>query len=150
MNTSEQHITVLRTLMAEALDISRTLKAYTDEHYDVFLSGDDEKIVAVVNDREKIIEKLVSIEYQIDDLFENVDAFENGRALPPDAEALRRAARAVLRDVSKKDLDIMKIIGGKMKIYKNETLKARNKKNISAYMKTVLSEQPGDSVDLSK
>jgi hypothetical protein len=37
-----------------------------------------------------------------------------------------------------------------MQKYKTETLKARNKKNLSAYMRTAFSDEPGDSVDFIK
>jgi hypothetical protein len=47
-------------------------------------------------------------------------------------------------------MEAMKIISSRMQLYKIETLKARNKMNLSAYMKTAFSKEPGDSVDLTK
>lgn len=140
----------LRTLMAQALEICAALLTYSNENFDVFLSEDDEKITDVINSREKMIETLIGIEYRTDIILDEVEEYGYGQSLPDDVDVLRQSVRAILSDISAKDMEIMKIIGGRMQMYKNETLKARNKKNLSAYMRTAFSNEPGDSVDFIK
>jgi hypothetical protein len=140
----------LRALMEQALATCVELQKYSDDHFEVFLSGDDAKITEVIDNREKMIETLIGIEYKTDIILDDVEEYDYGEALPPDVDELREAVRTVLCDVSAKDMEIMKIISGRMQMYKIETLKARNKKNLSAYMRTTFSDEPGDSVDFVK
>ena len=69
-----------------------------------------------------------------------MDEYGSGESLPPDVDEIRGSIRTVLGDISAKDMEIMKIISGRMQLY--ETLKARNKKNISAYMRTAIISSP--------
>jgi hypothetical protein len=140
----------LQSLMAEALETCQLLQVFSDDNFQVFFSDDDDKILDVIARREEIIEKLLGIENNVDLLLEEAGEYKNGRALPEDIEEIRRSVRQVLNDVSARDIEIMKIISSKMHVYKTETLKARNKKNISAYMKASFGSQPGDSVDFTK
>jgi hypothetical protein len=150
MNGGSSKHNELHTLMDQALQISVALQKYSDESFGTFLSEDDEKIAEVISNREKMIETLVGIEYKTDIILDESEEYDYGKALPPDIEKIRRSVRAVLNDVSVKDMEIMKLIGSKMQKYKTETLKARNKKSLSAYMKTAFSDEPGDSIDLKK
>jgi transcription termination factor NusB len=147
-NSSKQ--AELQALMEQALEKSIELQKYSDEHFDVFLSGDDSKITEVINNREKMIEALIGIEYKGDIILDAVEEYDYGQSLPPDTDEIRQAVRAVLGGVSTQDMEIMKLISNRMQMYKIETLKARNKKNISSYMRTAFSDEPGDSVDFSK
>jgi hypothetical protein len=150
MNAAEEHHGELRSLMEEALELCVSLQRYSDENFDVFLGDDDEKIIGVVDGRERIVETLVGVEYKIDTILDEADEYGSGEILPPDVDELRRSIRGVLNEISVKDMEIMKIISGKMQLYKAETLKARNKKNISAYMRTSMGGETGDSVDFLK
>ncbi len=147
-NSSKQ--AELQSLMEQALDKCVELQKYSDDHFDVFLSGDDSKITEVINKRERMIEALIGIEYKTDIILDEVEEYDYGQCLPPDIDEIRQAVRTVLSGVSARDMEIMKIISGKMQMYKIETLKARNKKNLSAYMRTAFSDEPGDSIDFSE
>lgn len=140
----------LRALMDQALHTCAALQNYTNESFDTFLGEDDDQIAEVISNREKIIETLVSIEYKTDIILEDAEEYGYGESLPPDIDEIRQSVRAILGDISVKDMEIMKLIGNKMQKYKIETLKARNKKSLSTYMKTAFSDEPGDSIDLMK
>lgn len=140
----------LRALMDQALETCVLLHNYSDENFDVFISDDDAKITEVINNREKIIEILIGIEYKTDIILDEVDEYGYGQSLPQDVDEIRASVRAVLSDISVKDMEIMKRVSGRMQMYKIETLKARNKRNLSAYMRTAFSDEPGDSVDFMK
>lgn len=150
MSTPGAKHEALRSLMEEAFRLCVKLQEYTDENFEVFLGDDDEKIVDVISSREKIIESLINVEYQIDTILDETDEYESGESLPPDVDEIRQSIREVLDNISIKDMEIMKTISSKMQMYKIETLKARNKKNLSAYMRTGGAEPAGDSVDFSK
>ncbi len=148
-NLSSKHAE-LRTLMDQALDVCMILQNYTEENFDAFLSDDDARITEIISTREKMIETLIGIEYKADTIFEEEDEYCYGEALPNDIDEIRQSVRTVLGDISAKDMEIMTIISSKMQLYKIETLKARNKKSLSAYIKTTFSIEPGDSIDFSK
>jgi hypothetical protein len=134
--------------MEEALKACIMLQNYSDENFEVFLEGDDDQIVEIINNRERFIESLVNLEYKIDIILDEVDDYGSGETLPTDVDEIRRSIRSVLSEISVKDMEIMKLISGKMQMYKIETLKARNKKSLSAYMRSSQIEEPGDSIDL--
>lgn len=140
----------LYDLMDQALEICVSLQTYSDENFNVFLSDDDAKITEVINVREKMIERLIGIEYKTDIILDAVEEYDYGQTLPQDVDRIRESIRTVLSDLTAKDLEIMKLISSRMQIYKIETLKARNKRNLSAYMKTAFSDETGDSVDFTK
>lgn len=148
-NTTQRH-SELRDLMEQALSTCIALQNYSDENFNVFLSEDDAEIAEVINNREKMIETLISIEYRTDMILDEVDDYEYGEALPADVDDIRQSVRRILNEISGKDMEIMKLISGRMQMYKIETLKARNKKNLSAYMRSTFSDEPGDSIDFSK
>lgn len=150
MNGDGSRHAELHSLMTQALETCVTLKNYSDENFNTFLGEDDEKIVEVINNREKMIETLIGIEYKIDNILDEVEAYDYGKSLPPDVDEIRRSVRTVLNEISAKDMEAMQHISGKMQMYKIETLKARNKKNISAYMRAAFSDRPGDSVDFTE
>ncbi|NLT13238.1 MAG: hypothetical protein GXY05_02740 [Clostridiales bacterium] len=140
----------LRILMDQALQTSVALQNYTNENFDSFFGEDDEKINELINSREKMIETLIGIEYRIDSILNEAKEYDFGTSLPADIDDIRRSVRKTLDEVSARDMEIMKLIAGKMQKYKTETLKARNKKNLSAYMRTAFSDETGDSVDFKK
>lgn len=140
----------LRTLMDRALQTCIALKNYTNENFDAFFSEDDEKINEIITNREKMIEALIGIEYKLDTILNEGKEYVSGEPLPADIDDIRRSVRTILSEISMRDMEIMKLIAGKMQRYKTETLKARNKRSLSAYMRTAFSDEPGDSVDFKK
>jgi hypothetical protein len=150
MNSHTQKHSQLLTLMGEALGTCILLRDFTDESYELFLGDDDNNILEAVQKREKIVENLINLKCQIDMILEEVAEYANGASLPDDVAELRQSVRSILSEVSKKDIEVMKLISGRMQKYRNETLRARNKKHLSAYMKKTFSNQPGVSVDYSK
>jgi hypothetical protein len=150
MNSDMKKNTQLLALMSEALGTCILLRDFTIESYEMFQNDDSNDILEIVNKREQIVEKLINLEYQIDIILDEVEEYAYGQALPEDVEEMRQSVRAILSEISKKDIEIMNLISRRMQKYKNETLKARNKKNLSAYMKNTFMQQPGESVDYSK
>lgn len=150
MSSNSPKHTELRGLMGQALEASVLLQKYTDENFDVFFSDDDARINNVIDNRDRFIQALISIEAQTDAIFAEAAEYACGKALPNDVDEMRRSIRAVLSEISLKDIEIMKRISSRMQLYKTQTLKARNQKNISAYMRAAFSKEPGDSVDFTK
>lgn len=150
MNAGAARHDELRALMASALETCLQLKAFSEDNHQVFLGDDDEQILNAVDRREEIIQRLIGIENKIGLIFEEVDDYNGGRCLPEDVDQLRQSVRRVLDDISTGDTEIMKLVSTRMQAYKTETLKARNRKNISAYIRTPYSEQSGESVNLIK
>lgn len=150
MSTCEYKLDELLLLMNEALETCVLLQRYSDENYDAFQRDDDEKIFEVISNREKIIESLAGIECKIDALLDEAAEYEH--EAPSKVEELRLSIRAILNDIAVRDIEIMKTISGRMQVYKIEILKARNKKNLSAYMRTSVlnAHGDGDGVDLIK
>ena len=141
----------LRSLMAEALRLSAQLQDYTDVNSDVFLSDDDDKILEVLENREKYIESLADLEVRIDTVVDNEDGHDPCAVPLSDVQDLRRSVRSVLADVAAKDMKVMKLISSRMQIYRDETLKARSKQNLTAYMRSgSYSKDAGFSIDISK
>lgn len=148
--SDESRYTELLSLMQEALETCVSLQNYSDENLEVFLGDGDTNILKAVDDREKIIDKLINIEYKVDTLLDQEASYKGGKALPQDVDTIRRSVRTVLSEIAAKDMYIMTVISSKMQAYKIETLKARNKKSLSAYMKSALTDELGDSFDFSK
>ncbi len=146
---ADKHVK-LRTLMAAALETCLQLKAFNEDSYQVFLGDDDEKILNAVDRREEIIQRLIGIESKIDLILDEAAEYDGGRRLPEDVDQLRQSVRRVLDDIGAGDMEIMKLVSSRMQAYKTETLKARNRKNISAYIRTPYAEQSGESVNLVK
>lgn len=141
----------LRSLMTEALKLCEQLRDYSNDNFGVIMHDDDEKLLEVLDGRETMIDALAAIENRIDDILEDASNEGGSTALPPDAEALRRSLRAVLDDITAQDMEIMKLVGGKMQKYKVETLKARSRQSFAAYIRSVsYGQAAGDSFDLSK
>lgn len=149
MSTCENNPGQLLSLMNEAFETCVRLQNYSDENYEVFQSDDDEKIFEVISNREKIIESLVVTEYKIDALLDDSEKYEYGASLLTEVDKIRLSIRTVLDNITVNDMEIMKVISGRMHVYKIETLKARNIKNLSAYMGTSEANERGDSIDIS-
>jgi hypothetical protein len=150
MNKCETRRGELRALMEETLRVCIRLRTFSEDNFDVFLCDDDARILAVINKRESFIESLISLEYRIDGILNDVEEYGYGETLPPEADEIRQSIRSVLDEISARDIEIMKLIGGKMQRYRTETLKARNKKSLAAYLSAAQGPSLGDSVDCLK
>ncbi len=103
-------------------------------NFQVFLSEDDAKIAEIINNREKMIETLVGIEYRTDLILDEVDEYESGEALPPDVDELRQSVRTILSDISVKDMEIMKLISGRIAdVQDRNTQSEKQKKPVGLY-----------------
>jgi len=135
MDCSEQSQAQLLSYMNEVLNVCVMLKEYTEHNQNIFSGNDDNAILKIIKNRELYIDKLVSLEYKIDMIFEEVDEYEYGNALPHDSELVFNRIRNLLKNIMDMDMKAMASVGLKMQKYKDETLKARNKKHLSAYIK---------------
>ncbi|MPL97405.1 hypothetical protein SDC9_43596 [bioreactor metagenome] len=150
MNSNERSQAQLLSYMNEVLNVCVMLKEYTQYNQNIFIGNDDKEILKVINKRESYIDKLVSLEYKIDTIFEEVDEYEYGDVLPHDSELIFSNIRNILKTVMDLDMKAMENIGFKMQKYKDETLKARNKKHLSAYVKTNLVSHSVSNYDFKK
>jgi hypothetical protein len=150
MRTRGDRLSDFRSLMQEALHLCILLQNYTDENFHVLMSDDDEKIIEIIDKRAEFIDSLADIDSRIDALLDDPEEDSRGESLPPDAEDIRRSVRAVLSDISAKDMELMMIISGRMQTYRNETLKARSKQSLSAYIRSAeFARVSGDSIDFT-
>lgn len=150
MDYCRQVHTQLVLYMREALNVCIKLQAFTKQNQDAFQGEDDQMIIQVIAKREIIIDQLVKLEYKIDLILDQVDDYCNGNALPHDVEALRNRIVEISSDILSMDMKAAKYISMKVQKYKDETLKARNKKNLSAYIKTNLMSKSFGSYDLKQ
>ena len=126
----------LPELMKDALKTCNQLYSYTSANFSVFSGSDDKKIMEVIEGRRKIDDTLREYEKEIDALLpENKSPLHAQEELPSEVRDFRRAARSILDKVSNLDVKSMNLLSQKMQKYKDETLKIRNKKNLSAYIK---------------
>jgi hypothetical protein len=150
MSEQEQKHDQLLSLMQEALDTCTLLRVFSEENFQVYLDDDDDKIIEIINERDKIIDSLIHLEYKIDLMLEEMDEYEYGEALPCDIEELRQSSRSALDSVSQKDMEAMQLVSGKMQKYKDKTLKARSMKKISAYKRAAFCLPLGNNIDYKK
>ena len=123
-------------LMEETLRICSDLEQFTRENFSLLQGEDDKSIIRMIREREVYISALIQMEYRIDLLFDEVDAYEYGDCLPPEADRLRQSVRTTLHTVSELDLEVMKLISSRLQEYRDATIKARNRKHLSAYIRT--------------
>jgi len=141
----------LPALMEDAQKTCNQLYNYTVANFSVFSGSDDKKILEVIDNRRKIVETLIELEKEIDGFLpRKKDAVFAQEELPAGVEDFRRSARSVLDKVSNLDLKAMNLLSQKMQRYKDETLKLRNKKNISAYIRTSAMNCRGSRYDCKK
>lgn len=150
MNGSGEASKKLLSYMKEALIVCIRLKEYSEQNQEVFTGENDQAMIGVIRERESIINELISLEYKIDLILDAVDEYASGNALPDDVEAVRSRIHEVSRSVLDMDLQMMKRLSAKMQRYKDEALKARNKKSLSAYLRTNHLAQPLGSYDFKQ
>ncbi len=111
---------------------------------------DDESMDEMINAREIIINRLVLIENAISQMLDTNEAYEGGRHLPYAAESERRQIRRLISQITELDLQLIKILSEKVQSYKDQTLIIRNKKQISAYLKSSIPFAEGPDTELGK
>lgn len=150
MCAPEQMHAELLSLMDEARRVCLTLHRFTEENQNVFSGEDEQRFLSVIKDREAIIDELTNLEYRIDLIREETGKHVPGGTAPHEVEEARQSIRKILDSVMAMDMKAMQEIGFKMQKYKDETLKARNKKHLSAYIKTNYLTPSGSSYDYKK
>ena len=149
MSADDDRLSEQTSLLTEAFRLCILLQNYTEENFDVFTSDNDENIIEVIDKREELIGALADIDCKLDGDLSGASEYARGKSLPPDLEKLRCSISAVLNAISVRDMQIIKIISGRMQTYRNETLKARSKQNLSAYMRSAGYTEMSGNIDLS-
>jgi len=140
----------LLSLMEEALEVCIALQNFSKQKFPFSSDDDDHIIIEAIEDRESIINVLINLEYRIDLILDEVDEYDSGDALPVEVEKVRQTILTVLSSVSAMDTKAMTLVSSKMQSYRDETLTARNKKHISAYITTGLETPASSSYDFKK
>ncbi len=149
MTSREQADTGLLSMFKEAHRVCCELYELTLRNISILHEGTDDDIVMFIHNREVIINKLVVIEYNIYLILENIDEYENGRRLPPEIDAEKARVRQLIAAISELDQQAIEAVSGRVQSYKEKTLKTRNSKNISAYLKTSLVTATGSSINVT-
>jgi hypothetical protein len=110
----------------------------------VFAGGDEDRITEAIRCREPLVNALIDMENRRDMLI------GGAASLPPEAEKLRGEVRTVLDEVAAMDSMAMDLLREKMQGYRDETLKLRNRKNLSAYMRAGVVKRSGTHCDWKK
>ena len=139
----------LHSLLENAYNTCVELRDYTKDNFYVFEGDDDEKILEFIQEREKYLNVLTKIEYDIDLLFEEEEDYNFGGNLPAEIEDIRLSIRTVLDGIESFDIEAIKHVSSKMQKYKIETMKVRNKKHLSSYFKSDTLEQE-NNIDFTK
>ena len=142
MRENDQIHAQLVSHMEQALKACLMLQDFSEEKMSTFSDGSDQEIIQLIQDRERIINILISLEYKIDLILDAVDEYAYGDDLPSEIDQIRQAIRKVLSGVTELDMKAMHLVGGRVQKYKDETLKARNLKHLSAYIKNVPGNKP--------
>ncbi len=152
MSNPNQADSALLKLLKEARCQCAELSRITAEKYQALETGgyDDESIYEMINARETIINRLVSIENAISQLLDANEAYEGGRCLPYEAETERQHIRRLISQITELDLQFIKVLSDKVQGYKDQTLIIRNKKQISAYLKSSIPFAEGSTLDLNE
>lgn len=138
----------LLSLLAEALETSRELLDYTRQKYDVLYSGNNGQLTEALGEREKFISALTNLECRTDLVLEELGMRLGD--LPQEAERLRQAIRSTLGAVTEMDVKLISAMSAHLQEYKDLTIKARNKKHISAYLKAGMLKSQGNRFDIKK
>lgn len=145
MTKREQADAGLLSMFKEAHRICCELYELNLRNLNKLSGGTDEDIINFIYDREVIINKLVIIEYNIYSQIEKIDEYNGGHRLPPDIEAERVRTRQLIGSITELDQQAIEAVSSKVQLYKEKTLKTRNNKNISAYLKTSLTVSSSNS-----
>lgn len=148
MSKNDEAYGRLLSLLRETLAVSERLKRFTRQRQDVLSGGDEKKILETLREREKIIDELTNPEYEIERLLDTL-GLDLG-SLPPEAEALRLAIRSELSAVTETDVSAINVMRGHLQEYKDLTIRLRNKKHVSAYLKSYMFRPQANRFDAIK
>jgi len=137
----------LVSLFADALRASEKLLSFSQQKHSVFTSADDDAITEALKEREGYINALTSLENDIDLVLDEDDPSYS--SLPPEAEKIRSSIRSVLCKVTELDTEAINTLSGNLQKYKDYTIRARNKKHISAYIRTSVVNSSGSNLNLA-
>lgn len=136
MYRTKETNTKLLFLMKEALSVCTMLYDYSFEKMNHLDLLSDEEVLQTIQEREPFLNQLINLEYQIYDILDESDIELHSIKLPDDVESIRQTVRQVLNEIDKIDDQAINCLSDKIQIYKNDALKARNKKNLSAYIQS--------------
>lgn len=151
-DNEKQLVQELSSLMDETIKACYELYDYSYAAYKNFSTEEDNAIAEIISKREKYVDAIGELESKIECLIQNNGDFMLNCSiqLPYDYSEFRKKARSILRSVTELDMDSMQMMGTKMQKYKEETLKIRNKKNISAYISSGVDATAISHFDLKK
>ena len=138
----------LAALMREALNTGLELQRFSEENFPVFLEDNEKKIVETLEQREILIHRLVDLEKEIRLISDGFNLTDEERM--PEFFENRRRLRLILDSVMAMDEKAKKLLEEKMRYYKTRTVSARNKKNISAYIKSGAPDMTDNNVEYLK
>jgi hypothetical protein len=148
MSEYQETYSRLMSLLQETLEASEKLKAFTRQNQDVLSGSDEKKIIEVLRHREKMLGDLINLEYGIERTLDALGLAVD--SLPPDAEKLRSAIRATLDAVTETDVVSINCIRSHLQEYRDLTIRLRNKKHVSAYLKSARLSPRESSFDTIK
>lgn len=145
MAKREQADAELLSMFKEAHCICCELYELTLKNISKLPCSTDDDIIQFIYDREAIINKLVVIENNIYLILDNAEEYDGGHRLPPEVEAERVRTRQLIGAITELDQQVIEVVSSKVQLYKEKTLKTRNSKHISAYLKTSLAASGSSS-----
>jgi cell division FtsZ-interacting protein ZapD len=134
MEACEKKKSRLIALLYDTLRASEELLSFSQQRSHIVLGEDDAEIIETLIEREEYINALISLENEIDIVLEEDGSSDSD--LPPEAEKIRLSIRYVLDKVTEIDVEAINVLSENLKKYKEYTIIARNKKRISAYIRT--------------
>ncbi len=139
--------TVLESLLNDMLALCTQFHAFTLRQIGKLEHAEDEVLLAYIDEREELIESMRALEQRIDGVTETLSAEEQS---DPAVQRMRGEIRAILSKTATIDMDTMRILSDRMAFYRNATIKARRKKQLSAYLETGIPCDNCSSTDFTK
>ncbi len=137
----------LASLLNDMLALSTQLHALSLQRSEDLENAEDEALLAHIDEREEIIDAMRSLEQRVDGLTDTLSAEEQA---DPDAQQLRARIRALLSETETIDMQTMRVLSERMVLYRNETIKARQKKQLAAYLETDIPYGSNTNADFTK
>lgn len=146
MSGGEQTSAGLTPLLEEALELCVSLREYSRENLRMFTDSGDEEILRALERRDTLLSGLSGVEGRADALLEAAGLSD----FPPEAAQPLARVRELLAEVTALDLQSMELLRVRMQQYKDSTLKAQNRRHISAYLQSGLDPAPGSHYNRSR
>lgn len=139
--------TVLESLLNDMLALCTQLHTLTLQHVGKLDDAEDEVLLAYIDEREEIIESMRALEQRIDGV---TDTLSTADQSDPAVQRMHADIHALLSKTATIDMDTMRILSDRMALYRNATIKARRKKQLSAYLETGIPCDNCSSTDFTK